>query len=120
MLSLLMVVVFVVFLFLRMPVSIAIGLSTLPPLMLMDRDLAILPQFMLKGVNSVALLSVPFFILAGNLFSALGLATRIWTFARTMVGHFRGGLAHVMLLAWVPLAFPRWSGPATAGSLQAP
>jgi hypothetical protein len=47
MLSLLMVVVFVVLLFLRMPVSIAIGLSTLPPLMLMDRDLAILPQFML-------------------------------------------------------------------------
>ena len=99
MLSLLMVGVFVLLLCMRMPVSIAIGLSTLPPLMLMDRDLALLPQFMLKGVNSVALLSVPFFILAGNLFSSLGLGRRIWDFARTMVGHFRGGLAHVMVLA---------------------
>ena len=119
MLSLLMVVVFVVFLFLRMPVSIAIGLSTLPPLMLMDRDLAILPQFMLKGVNSVALLSVPFFILAGNLFSALGLATRIWTFARTMVGHFRGGLAHVMVLANMVFAGISGSALADAAGLGA-
>ena len=117
--ALLMVVVFVVFLFLRMPVSIAIGLSTLPPLMLMDRDLAILPQFMLKGVNSVALLSVPFFILAGNLFSALGLATRIWTFARTMVGHFRGGLAHVMVLANMVFAGISGSALADAAGLGA-
>jgi len=119
MLSLLMIGTFVLFLFLRMPVSIAIGLSTLPPLMLMERDLALLPQFMLKGVNSVALLSVPFFILAGNLFSALGLGRRIWDFARTMVGHFRGGLAHVMVLSNMIFAGISGSALADAAGLGA-
>jgi tripartite ATP-independent transporter DctM subunit len=119
MLSLLMIGIFVLLLFLRMPVSIAIGLSTIPPLMLMDRDLALLPQFMLKGVNSVALLSVPFFILAGNLFSALGLGRRIWDFARTMVGHFRGGLAHVMVLSNMIFAGISGSALADAAGLGA-
>lgn len=119
MLSLLMIGIFVLFLFLRMPVSIAIGLSTLPPLMLMGRDLALIPQFMLKGVNSVALLSVPFFILAGNLFSALGLGRRIWNFAGTMVGHLRGGLAHVMVLSNMIFAGISGSALADAAGLGA-
>lgn len=112
MLSLLMVGIFVVLMCLRMPVSVAIGLSVIPPLVLLDRDLALLPQFMLKGVNSVALLAVPFFILAGNLFSVLGLSRRIWNFARAMVGHVRGGLAHVMVLA--SMIFSGISGSALA------
>ena len=112
MLSLLMIGIFVVLMFLRMPVSVAIGLSVLPPLVLLDRDLALVPQFMLKGVNSVALLAVPFFILAGNLFSTLGLSRRIWNFARAMVGHVRGGLAHVMVLA--SMIFSGISGSALA------
>lgn len=119
MLSLLMIGIFVLFLFLRMPVSIAIGLSTLPPLMLMGRDLALIPQFMLKGVNSVALLSVPFFILAGNLFSTLGLGRRIWNFAGTMVGHLRGGLAHVMVLSNMIFAGISGSALADAAGLGA-
>lgn len=119
MLSMLMIGTFVLFLFLRMPVSIAIGLSTLPPLILMGRDLALLPQFMLKGVNSVALLSVPFFILAGNLFSALGLGRRIWDFAGAMVGHFRGGLAHVMVLSNMIFAGISGSALADAAGLGA-
>jgi tripartite ATP-independent transporter DctM subunit len=112
MLSLLMICTFVVLMCLRMPVSIAIGLSVLPPLVLLDRDLALIPQFMLKGVNSVALLAVPFFILAGNLFAVLGLSRRIWIFARAMVGHVRGGLAHVMVLA--SMIFSGISGSALA------
>ena len=112
MLSLLMIGIFVLLMFLRMPVSVAIGLSVLPPLVLLDRDLALVPQFMLKGVNSVALLAVPFFILAGNLFSVLGLSRRIWNFARAMVGHVRGGLAHVMVLA--SMIFSGISGSALA------
>ncbi len=119
MLSLLMVSLFVLFLFMRMPVSIAIGLSTVPPLILMGKDLAVLPQFMLKGGNSVALLAVPFFILAGNLFSALGLGSRIWDFARAMVGHLRGGLAHVMVLANMIFAGISGSALADAAGLAA-
>src|SRR5262249_34915496 len=97
MLSILMTVSFIVLIALRMPVSMAIGLATLPPLLLLNRNLVVVPQFMLQGVHSTALLAVPFFVLAGSLFSTLGLSRRIWAFAQAFVGHIRGGLGHVMV-----------------------
>jgi tripartite ATP-independent transporter DctM subunit len=99
MLSVLMTVSFIVLMALRMPVSIAIGLSTLPPLFLLDRNPILIPQFMMQGVHSVSLLAVPFFLLAGNLFTTMGLSRRIWDFARALVGHLKGGLGHVMVIA---------------------
>ena len=84
---------------LRVPVSFAIGLSTLIPLLIAGKSFVALPQYMQEGVNSVALLAVPFFILAGNLFNTLGLSRRIWDFARHLVGHWRGGMGHVMVVA---------------------
>lgn len=99
MLSILMTLTFIGLMLIRMPVSMAIGLATLPPLLILDRNLIVVPQFMLQGVHSLALLAVPFFVLAGNLFSVLGLSTRIWEFAQALVGHIRGGLGHVMIVA---------------------
>jgi tripartite ATP-independent transporter DctM subunit len=99
MLSILMTISFIVLIALRMPVSMAIGLATLPPLVFLNRNLIVVPQFMLQGVHSTALLAVPFFVLAGSLFSTLGLSRRIWAFAQALVGHVRGGLGHVMVIA---------------------
>src|SRR5436190_14647690 len=98
MMSLILTVGFVVLMFLRVPVSMAIALSTLPPLLMLDRNLIVIPQFMLEGMNSAALLAVPFFIVAGNLFNVLGLSRRIWDFAQSVFGHLRGGLGHVNVL----------------------
>ena len=99
MMSLLLTVLFIGLMFLRVPVSMAIALSTLPPLLILDRNLILIPQLMVDGVSGQALLAVPFFILAGNLFNALGLSRRIWEFALAIVGHLRGGLGHVMVVA---------------------
>src|SRR5437764_5795012 len=99
MMSLILTVGFVVLMFLRVPVSMAIALSTIPPLLLLDRNLIVIPQFMLEGMTSAPLLAVPFFILAGNLFNVMGLSRRIWDFAVSLVGHLRGGLGHVMVVA---------------------
>ena len=99
MMSLLLTVLFIVFMFLRVPVSMAIGLAVLPPLLILDRNLVLIPKYMLDGVESPALLAVPFFILAGNLFNALGLSKRIWDFALALVGHLKGGLGHVMVIS---------------------
>ena len=63
-------------------------------------------------VQGTALLAVPFFLLAGNLFSALGLSRRIWDFAQALVGHIRGGLGHVMVVA--TMIFSGISGSALA------
>jgi len=99
MMSLILTLGFVLLMCLRVPVSMAIGLSTLLPLVLLDRNLVVIPQFMMEGVSSQALLALPFFILAGNLFNACGLSRRIWDFADALVGHIRGGLGHVMVIA---------------------
>lgn len=99
MLSLILTVSFLGLLFLRVPVSMAIGISTLIPLIILDKNLALIPQYMLEGVQSVPLLAVPFFILAGNIFNTMGLSKRIWDFALHLVGHYKGGMGHVMVVA---------------------
>lgn len=99
MLSTILTVTFLALMFFRVPVSLAIGLSTIIPILLTGRSFATLPQFMTEGVNSTALLAVPFFILAGNLFSSLGLSRRVFDFARHIVGHLKGGMGLVMIVA---------------------
>jgi tripartite ATP-independent transporter DctM subunit len=99
MLSLILSVVFILLMCLRVPVYFAIGLSTLIPLAVLGKNIALIPQFMLDGVHSVPLLAMPFFIIAGNIFDAMGLSKRIWDFAHHLVGHWRGGLGHVLTVA---------------------
>jgi len=99
MISLILTISFVGLMFLRVPVSFAIGLSTLIAIVCMGKDMIAIPQYMIHGVTSVPLLAVPFFILAANLFDSLGLSRRIWDFALSVVGHLRGGMGQVMVLA---------------------
>jgi tripartite ATP-independent transporter DctM subunit len=56
------------------------------------------PQRFFNGINSFALLAIPFFILAADLMTACGITTSILRFTNTMVGHIRGGLGHVNVL----------------------
>ena len=67
---------------------------------------------MFNGVNSQTLLAVPFFVLAGNLMNGGGVTTRIFDVAASMIGHKKGGLAHVNVLA--SLIFSGMSGSALA------
>lgn len=112
MLSLILAVTFLVLVFFRVPVYFSIGLSTLIPLLLSGKNLVAIPQFMQEGVHSSALLAVPFFIIAGNVFSNMGLSRRIFDFAKTIVGHWRGGLGHVVIVA--EMIFSGVSGSALA------
>jgi len=59
----------------------------------------IVAQNMIEGANSFILLAIPFFILAGELMNAGGLSKRIIDFAIAMVGHRRGGLGVVAVIA---------------------
>ena len=67
---------------------------------------------MFNGVNSQTLLAVPFFVLAGNLMNGGGVTTRIFDFAASMIGHRKGGLAHVNVLS--SMIFAGISGSAVA------
>lgn len=72
----------------------------------------VVPQQMVEGVNSAPLLAIPFFILAGNLMNASGLTDKIFDFASNLLGHIRGGLAQVNVLA--SMVFAGVSGAAVA------
>lgn len=61
--------------------------------------LEVVPQFFVNGMDNFALLAIALFFLAGELMGAAGVTARILAFARAMVGHIRGGLAQVGIVA---------------------
>jgi tripartite ATP-independent transporter DctM subunit len=71
-----------------------------------------IPQNMVGGVDSFILMAVPLFILAGKVMNAGKVTDRIFNFASSLVGHIKGGLGHVNILA--SLIFAGISGSAVA------
>ena len=67
-------------------------------------DAQILAQNVIEGANSFPLLAVPFFMLAGEVMNAGGLSRRIVNFAMALVGHVKGGLGYVTIVAAVIMA----------------
>ena len=82
-------------------------------------DAQILAQNLIEGSNSFPLLAVPFFMLAGEIMNAGGLSKRIVTFAMSLVGHVRGGLGYVAIMAAVIMASLSGSAVADAAALAA-
>jgi tripartite ATP-independent transporter DctM subunit len=82
-------------------------------------DAQILAQNTIEGANSFPLLAVPFFMLAGEIMNAGGLSRRIVQFAMTLVGHVRGGLGYVAIMAAVIMAALSGSAVADAAALAA-
>ena len=73
----------------------------------------------MAGVDSFTLLAVPFFILAGNLMNTSGVTDRIYDFASSLVGHFRGGIGHVNVVGSIIFSGMSGSAVADAGGLGA-
>ncbi|MGV3573275.1 MAG: TRAP transporter large permease subunit [Ramlibacter sp.] len=82
-------------------------------------DAQILAQNVIEGANSFPLLAVPFFMLAGEIMNAGGLSRRIVHFAMTLVGHVKGGLGYVAIIAAIMLAALSGSAVADAAALSA-
>ncbi len=96
------------------PIAVALGLTSVGFYVLQGdfAILAMLPQRMFSATTGFTLLAIPFFILAGNLMNTGGITRRIFRFANACVGHIRGGLGQVNVLA--SLFFSGMSGAAVA------
>src|SRR5690625_7661563 len=66
--------------------------------------LSSVPQKMFSGMDNFGLLAIPLFMLAGELMNFGGITTRLVAFAKVLIGHFRGGLAYVAVIANMFLA----------------
>ncbi|MBO8131032.1 MAG: TRAP transporter large permease [Candidatus Marinimicrobia bacterium] len=108
---------FVTLLLLGLPISFCIGISTILTMLLSISPapaLTTVAQRMATGVDSFALLAIPFFILSGQLMSRGGIARRLIDFAKVIVGVFPGGLAYVNIVA--AMIFGAISGSAAAAA----
>lgn len=91
---------FALLLIVELPVGFGLALSALGVVWLEGTvPLTILVQRMASGIESFPFLAIPLFILAGNLMNRGGIAARICGFALALIGHIRGGLAQVNVLA---------------------
>jgi tripartite ATP-independent transporter DctM subunit len=82
-------------------------------------DAQILAQNVINGADSFPLLAVPFFMLAGEIMNVGGLSQRIVNFALAAVGHIKGGLGYVAILAAILLSALSGSAVADAAALTA-
>jgi len=108
---------FVILLSLGVPISYSIGLSTLFTMLMSIKTIPALTtvsQRMATGLDSFALLAIPFFILAGQLMNSGGIARRLIEFAKVLVGKLPGGLAFVNIMA--AMLFGAISGSAVAAA----
>ena len=92
--------IFLVLLFINMPISFAIGIgAVISGLTLWDVDNATIVQRMVAAVNVFPLLAVIFFIFAGVLMARGGVSGRLVRLAEVIVGRIPGGMAHINILS---------------------
>lgn len=110
---LLFVVVLLGAMVLGMPIAFALLVTSVFLMFYMDTFSAqIVAQNLINGADNFPLMAIPFFMLAGELMNAGGLSRRIVNFALALVGHIRGGLGYVAIMAGV--LFASMSGSALA------
>lgn len=99
---LVLLITFMVLLALNVPISISIGVATLLTMLFtidVEPALVTIAQRMASGINSFALLAIPFFILSGILMGRGGIAHRLIEFAKVFFGMLPGGLAFVNIIS---------------------
>jgi C4-dicarboxylate transporter DctM subunit len=124
MLLAILAILFVIMLLCSVPVSFVLGGSATFVMLIEGRaPLIAALQRIFSGLDSMTLLAIPFFMLAGSLMERSGISTRLVGFANSLVAHFRGGLALVSVLSC--MIFAGISGSSTAdtaavGSIMMP
>jgi C4-dicarboxylate transporter DctM subunit len=107
-------VLLIVLMLTGMPVSISLGLTVLTFLFTMTSvPIESVAMKLFTGIENFEIMSIPFFILAGNFLTHGGVARRMINFASSMVGHWHGGLALAGVLACALFAAVSGSSPAT-------
>lgn len=97
------------------PIGIAIGVGSAFHLYARGLPLMTIPQKMFTTVDNFTLLAIPLFLFAGRIMNSAGITRRLFNFANVLVGHVKGGLGHVNVLA--SIIFAGMSGSATADTV---
>ena len=110
-------VLLAVLLVIGVPVAVSLAVASLVYIMIDGLPEVVLVHNMINGIDSFPLLAIPFFILAGHLMNTAGITTKIFAFARALVGWMHGGLGHVNVGASIIFAGMSGAAVADAGGL---
>jgi len=111
------IITFLVFALLGMPLAFALGFASLGGLFIADMDLSVMPQRMMHAVDNFPLMAIPLFMLAGELMVSAGIMQRLIDFANSIIGRVHGGLAHVAIISGMILAAVSGAAVASASAL---
>lgn len=96
------------------PVAVSVGAATMITLLTCySIPVAVVAQRLFTALDSVSIMAIPFFVLAGNLMTQGGISRRLVRFANQIIGNIRGGLCYAAILACAFFAALSGSGPAT-------
>lgn len=122
------IVLLILFMILRLPVAFSLGITSVIGYVIYvlqvpgrDFSMGLIAQRIISGMDSFLLLAIPLFLFAGKLMNEGGITERIFDFAGSLVGHRKGGIGHVNIIA--SLIFSGMSGAAVSdvaglGSLE--
>jgi len=118
--GILLVLSFLVLIVLSVPIGASLGMAAFTAVFAQGRfPLETVFHTMASGLTSYILLSIPFFIIAGELMNSGGITTKIFDFANALVGRIPGGLAHANVVSSIIFAGMSGSAVADAGGLGA-
>lgn len=106
-----------VFIFLNIPISISLGLSSALTLMATGSPLGVILSMMQATVQKFSLLTIPLFVLAGVLMDKGGISKRLINLADSMMGPIHGGLGYVAVISALFFAAISGSGTATVAAM---
>ena len=108
---------FFIMLFLNVPISVSLGMSSIAAMLYSGDKLSIIPTNVYNGMAKFLLLAIPFFVLSGNIMAKAGISSRLVAFIDDCCGHHRGGIAIVCVIVACFFGAISGSGPATVAAL---
>lgn len=110
--ALLLLVIFIVIMLMGIPVGYGMGALTVISFLLLGGDLSMIPQKLFSGIDTYTYVCILLYILSADIMTVGGITQAIVTFCDKLVGHVKGGLAHVNVLG--SMLFAGLSGSAAA------
>ncbi|GAA0610071.1 hypothetical protein GCM10009001_29240 [Virgibacillus siamensis] len=117
--ALILFALFFILIFLRIPIAISLGVSSLTVLFISNgfMGLSVIGDIMYASISKFTLLAIPFFILTGVIMEYSGISKRLIDLAQALVGHYKSGIVFITAIVAIFFAAISGSGPATVAAI---